>query len=218
MLTSSGFLSGANTLQFVVTNNLGSGPNPSGFRAELSGTRAAAPASVTGLFSTGLDGSGAPLADSASDAHYALVSTPGGAGGTSYVTQQHFPVGGGAWMSDTSTSKWISPHADESVYADAPGSYTYQTTFTITGDATSVKISGQAAGDDQVTAIILNGQTVATNVSSGFSAFSSFTLTTGLVSGVNTVQFVVRNSPYNNPDGTQNNPSGFRCEMTAGTR
>ena len=212
----SGFVAGANTLQFIVSN-LGTSANPTGFRCELKGTQGAAAASVTGLFNTGLDGSGNAVADSASDPHYTLVSAPS-TGGSALVTQQKFPIGGGVWLEDTAVSKWISPHADESAYPDAPGNYTYQTTFTITGDVTTVKINGKVLGDDQVAAIILNGTVVAKNISNSFQKWTQFTLSTGLVSGANTVQFVVYNSPYNNPNGTQNNPSGFRCEMNAGSR
>ncbi len=208
---SRGFVTGTNTLQFVV-NNAGTSTNPSGFRCELTGTRAVTAGSISGLFNTGLDGNNSPTADGANDAHYALISTPGGTSGTSYVTLQKSPISSGLWILDTATSKWISPIADESTNADAPGSYTYQTTFTVSGDATAVKISGMAAGDNTVTAIILNGQTIATNVSSGFQAFSSFTISRGFVTGTNTLQFVVNNA------GTSTNPSGFRCEMTPGLK
>ena len=140
--------------------------------ADLGGTKAVG--SITGLFSTGLDSNGNPLADNAPDAHYALVSTPGGSG-TAYVTQQHWPVTSGVWMPDTAASKWISPSPDESVYTDAPGSYTYQTTFTVNGDPTGVQITCQLAGDDQVTAIVLNGKTIATNLTSDFTDLQAHT-------------------------------------------
>ena len=196
------------TYYYVVSATNGGGESANS--NEVSATPMTAnPGVVTGLFSTGLDGGGNPLADSSADGHYSLVSTPGGAGGAPFVTLQHFPIGNGLWMDDTAASKWISPIADEQKYTDAPGSYTYQTTFTITGDPSTVKVNGRLAGDDQVAAIVLNGQTVATNISNGFQTWSGFTLTTGLQAGTNTVQFVVKNN------GSGPNPTGFRCELTS---
>ena len=204
------FVTGTNTLQFIVING-GTSGNPTGFRCELTGTSggaAPAPGSITGLFNTGLDGNGSPAPDASGEAHYTLASTPSGTGGTPFVTMQKFPIINGAWMLDTNTSKWISPSADESLYTDPAGPYTYQTTFTVTGDPTTVSITGRLAGDDSVTAIILNGQTVATNVAGGFQSWYAFNIASGFKTGTNTLQFVVVNA------GTSSNPSGFRCEMT----
>ena len=200
----SNILTNGTKYYYVVTamNNIG--------ESGASNTVGATPnkSSITNIFNTGIDSSGNAVADSNVDPHYALVSTPSGSAGTAYVTQQHWPIQNGVWLLDTSTSKWVSPYADESQQLDAPGNYTYQTTFTVTGDATAVKITGQLAADNQVTAIILNGVTVASNLVSSYNAWTSFSLTSGFVTGTNTLQFVVYNAS-NSP-----NPSGFRCEMT----
>ncbi len=196
------------TTYYYVVSAVSAGGESAGSN-EASATPSANAGVVTGLFSTGFDGSGKPAADGSGDIHYSLVSTPNGKSGTAYVTLQKLPIGSGLWMLDTATSKWISPVADESTNVDAPGSYTYQTTFTITGDPGTVKINGLTAGDNAVTAIILNGQTVATNVSGGFQSFSSFVLNSGMLSGKNTLQFVLQNG------GPGTNPSGFRCELTS---
>ena len=167
-----------------------------------------ASAALSGLYNTGVDNNNTALADGSSDAHYSLVSTPSGSGAGAYVTDQHWPLQSGVWMADTGTSKWLSPQADESKQTDAVGDYTYQTTFTVTGSVSGVQISGQVLGDDQVSAIILNGVTMATNISNSYSSWSSFSLAHGFVAGTNTLQFVVHNA------GTHSNPTGFRCEMT----
>ena len=172
--------------------------------------------SIAGLFNTGMDSSGNPVADGATDPHYALVSVPGGGSGTAFVTLQKPPIQSGAWMLDTNTSKWISPTADESTQPDPPGDYVYQTTFIVNGGSGGVSITGQVAADNAVTSILLNGVTVATNVSDGFQSFSPFVINSGFVAGTNVLQFIVHNLPYNNPNGTQNNPSGFRCELAGG--
>jgi hypothetical protein len=163
---------------------------------------------VNGLYDTGVDNSGNPLPDSSVDAHYALISKPGGTAGVAYVTEQHWPIQSGIWLLDTTTSKWISPRADERQQLDAPGSYTYQTTFNITGNPASVQITGRLAADNAVTAVILNGVTVATNVSNTYRSWSNFTIASGFTSGANTLQFIVFNG------GSSSNPSGFRVEMT----
>jgi kumamolisin len=179
---------------------------------DLAGTQAAT-GSITGLYNTGIAAGGSVIADSAVEPYFTLTSAPKGIGGTLYITQQHWPIApSGPWMADSSTSKWISPYADESKQIDPAGNYTYQTTFTVTGDPTAVQITGQLAGDNSVTAIILNGKTVATNVSNTFRSWSSFTVASGFVAGTNTLQFVLNNS------GSSPSPSGFRCEMAGSNK
>ena len=166
---------------------------------------------ISGLFNTGLSSSGTVASDSSVDVHWQLTKTPAGASGTAYVTQQKYPIQSGTWLLDTSTSKWISPQANEGATPeDAVGSYTYQTTFTVTGDPTTVKISGQVASDNQITAVILNGVTVVSNLPSSYNGWTSLSLSSGFVSGTNTLQFVVNNT------GAKPNPSGFRAELTGG--
>ena len=207
----SNVLANGTTYYYVVTALNSAGESANSNVASATPTSGVPQATITGLYNTGVDNNGVAVSDSSVDAHYALVSTPSGSG-TAYVTQQHLPIQSGVWLLDTATSKWVSPHADEQQQQEAPGNYTYQTTFTISGDPTTVKITGQVAGDDAVSAIILNGVTVATNVPSAFNAWSAFTLTSGLQSGTNTLKFVVRNG------GTSANPSGFRCEMSGGSK
>jgi len=52
LLISSGFQSGINTLDFIVTNDVQATSNPTGLRVALSGDAGGAP--ITSLYSTGL--------------------------------------------------------------------------------------------------------------------------------------------------------------------
>lgn len=57
--------------------------------------------------------------------------------------------------------------------------------------------------------ILLNGASLGLNVG-GFNAFSpNFTIASGFVAGVNTLDFVVRNDP-----GSGDNPIGLRVEVS----
>ena len=72
-----------------------------------------------------------------------------------------------------------------------------------------MSISGRAAADDGVTAIVLNG-VVLPHSAQGFDHFTPFVITSGFVAGINTLDFVVENGA-----GPTCNPSGLRVEMTA---
>ncbi len=162
---------------------------------------------IVGLFNTGLDDNGVALADSAVDPHYTIALNPSG-GPTAYVTMQIWPIP--PWIYDTTTSKWISPVANESAGSDQPGNYTYKTTFNVIGDPARVFISGFFAADNGINWVKLNGVTVITGNDPSFTSYSSFSINSGFVTGTNTLQFSVHN------DSNSPNPSGFRCEMTPG--
>ena len=201
------------TYYYVVSAVNVSGESANSNEANATPMAPVSPDGITGLFNTGVDNNNAPAADSSSDAHYMITNTPKGGSGNAYVTLPYYPLVPGRWLADSSTSKWISPEAYEAQQTDLPGNYTYQTTFTVTGDPTKVSITGRIMGDDHISAIILNGKTIVSNLSSGYTAWASLNINSGFVSGTNTLQFVV----YNNfnifgPSGAS--PTGFRCEMT----
>ncbi len=193
------------TCYYVVTAT--SSVGESGLSNQASATTLFTP-SLTGLFSTGLDHWGFPLADGLQDAHYTLVSVPSGGAYAPFVTLQKYPIQSPQWLADTAASKWISPTADESLNADLPGTYIYETTFTVSGNPARVGVSGRALADNQVTAIVLNGVTVVGGLPASMNVWSGFTLGSGFVAGTNTLRFIVVN--YNTGGG---NPSGFRCEL-----
>jgi hypothetical protein len=72
--------------------------------------------------------------------------------------------------------------------------------------ATAVLI-GQWATDDAGVDIRINGVSTG-NTAAGFTGWSAFTLSGGFIAGINTLDFIVSNSP-----GDSGNPTGLRVEM-----
>ena len=160
-----------------------------------------------GLFPTGVDNSGNALADGAADPHYTITSGPDGAGSAAKVTlSDRSPIG--PWLSDSATSKWISPQADQSGGPEPPGAYVYRTTFNLTGfDPATVQVTGRMLADDQITDVQLNGKSLGITAS-GFTSWTSLNIGSGFQAGTNTLDFLVTNG------GSSNNPSGLRVELS----
>jgi hypothetical protein len=97
---------------------------------------------ITTLFNTGVDGSGAPLADgTVGDPHYSLISVPSGTTDLLVRTAAGgFPIP--PYIGDDALSAWIGPFNDSSL--DGPvGSYDYETTFSLAGfDPATASITG----------------------------------------------------------------------------
>lgn len=172
-------------------------------------TRASA-APIPGLFNTGVDGVGATLPGGAIDPHYRLVeSADANYPGPYVVVSDVIPAG--YWLPNTSVSKWISPAVDEnypSLGTPHPdGNYRYRLTFDLTGyNPTTAQLSGRWALDNSGS-IYLNGVDVDAGTSS-FESLFDFTIDHGFVEGVNQLDFVVYNYPW---DGA--NPTGLRVEF-----
>jgi hypothetical protein len=134
-------------------------------------------------------------------------------GGTAYVTiDGQFPFG--PWLANSVDSNWISPHPSyaSSSSNDVPGTYTYSTTFDLTGlNPGTASLSFVVAADDEVTDVLLNG--VSQGVAHvGFSGFSGlFTLNSDFIGGINTIAFVTNNA------GSVNTPTGLRVEFSDAT-
>jgi len=159
-------------------------------------------ATITTLYSTGVDASGNPLADGAIDSHYTVN------GGSAYTIGNPGSVG---WVGNTATSSWISnvPNTD-----GGSGPFTYHTTFDLTGlNPNTAQITGQLSADDQAT-IYLNGVDVFDGLPTGSSPWSqleSFSISSGFVAGTNTLDIDVPNNiqtPDDGPTGLQVNLSG----------
>ncbi len=170
-------------------------------------------APITTLFNTGVDAAGTPLANTTAAAHYSLAVTPGGvssvvvAAGTSALTGP-----AGPWKADNTAAAWIGPNSDANL--DGPvGTYDFRTTFDLTGlNPASATITGQWLADNTGTNILLNGvSTSFTSPGTDYNTPSGFTLGSGFVSGLNTIDFIVANvaSPGAGP-----NPVGLRVEMS----
>ena len=155
-------------------------------------------ASITGLVNTGTFASGAQ------DTNYSLNGTSFG-----YVTKDDvWPIG--PWIANTTTSKWITPLANQGASFDpvTKGTYTWSLSFNLAGfDASTASFSGKFAADNSAV-VLLNGHSIGS--ANGFTSFSNFGAASGFNSGLNTLDFVVTN------DGqSTGNPTGLRVEFTA---
>jgi hypothetical protein len=124
-------------------------------------------------------------------------------------------------------SNWIGPSSSGSGlfsdFLDSPAiALTYQTTFTLPADATSVTISGWVAVDNSLDEVLLNGNSVAyasgtslTNLTLGddeeaFTQMNPISFSSNVMAGAgetNTLDFVADNQA-NTPTGIDINISG----------
>jgi hypothetical protein len=162
---------------------------------------------VPGVFGTGVGLDGQPLAAGAADPHYTLIVNPDNTESTVSLVQSNLP---GAWLANSATSKWIGPRTDTAGAAalladdgEGPGTYVYRTQIDLTGfDLATVQIKGGWATDNSGLQIRVNnvGTTPAITLSSPANTFGSLTPFTinvtnapGLIAGVNTIDFVIKN-------------------------
>lgn len=171
---------------------------------------------IPGIFGTGVDVNGQLLADGAVDPHYILAVSADASypGPDAVVVNQAWPIApAGPWVANGPDSRWIAPQANQNQSADpvggvnAEGDYTYQTTLNLTGyDLSKVRLVGELAVDNTVADVLING--LSTGIASqGFEAYIPFTITTGLVAGNNTLDFLMANA------GTAPGPTGLRVNL-----
>ena len=168
--------------------------------------------SISDLFNTGVDGSGAALGDNVDDPHYTLHVDPSGLGDAT-VTDDNFPIP--PWFANNAGSRWIGP-ADATGNKDAygpGGDYTYRTTFTLPPDAdlARVLIEGAWATDNAGLDILINGISTGQQNTVQFSSLTPFSISSGFQIGPNTLDFVVNNA------GTAPSPTGLRVDNLRGT-
>ena len=163
-------------------------------------------AAITGLFNTGTDANNVALVggDGIADSHYAILSsTSAGFAGGAAVTFVN-----PSYVANDGDSRWVSLSAD-----GEPGLNTtvYRTTFNLSGfDASSAQITGLWASDNN-SEILLNG--VATGfvlpaAGVSFNFLHAFTLSSGFVAGLNTLDFRVTDVGP---------PTALRVDSIAGT-
>lgn len=176
---------------------------------------------IPGVFGTGVGANGQLLGDGAVDPHYTLAASadPNFPGPDAYTITNVWPIQSGVWVVNGPSSRWIgaSPAQRQDLdptQGNAPGDYTYQTTFDLTGyDLSRVTVLGSWAVDNSGKDINLNG--VATGITApGFASLASFTLTSGLNAGPNTLDFLIYNDPNINAPDTPN-PCGLRVDLKA---
>jgi hypothetical protein len=174
-----------------------------GLAAALTASQARA-ASITSLYSTGTNAAHGLLPANAPDTHYIMSagSSDGTTGLTPFVVPPGFPIP--PWVANTSTAQWITPKMPEPVN----GAYNYTTTFSLTGLIPgTASITGKLSADDELTGIVLNGVLLPITTPDGsFTSFHNFSITSGFVAGVNTLEFLTMN--------THNVVTGLIVDMT----
>jgi hypothetical protein len=179
-------------------------------------------AAVIGVFSTGVDAAGSVLSGGTlGDPHFTLISAPSGVDPQLKIwsAASGFPVApAGPWLADNTRSRWIGL---DTMFSDGlphsplqGGTYIFRTTLDLTGtSATNAVLNGKWAADN-VGSIVLNGVNtgVSNNTGLAFFALTDFSLNSGFVAGVNTLDFIVTNT-YS-PDSVVYNPVGLRVEFT----
>ncbi|USX24324.1 PEPxxWA-CTERM sorting domain-containing protein [Oxalobacteraceae bacterium OTU3CINTB1] len=165
-------------------------------------------ANINGLFNTGIGANGT------ADAHYTLSAASSDTAIANTVPvityDNQWPIS--PWMTNDSTSKWITPTSNQAQSFDAwsAGTYTYSLSFDLSGyKAGSAGFSARMAADNSVV-VLLNNQQISS--ASGFMGWSDFASNGGFVDGVNKLDFVVTNWAQNS-----GNPTGLRVEFTNST-
>ncbi len=185
------------------SNGVGVAPEPVSIVIDL-------PQANVEIFNTGVDAAGGLLAPGSVDPHYQLTVSADATmpGPAAYVAN---PIPTGYWLANGPASQWIAPAVDQSfpnppATCNAAGNYTYRTKFDLTGfSLPSVVLNGNWAADNSGISILLNGNATGAPGAGGYGAFSAFTLSTGFVSGINTLDFVINDSGC---------PSGLRVELS----
>ncbi len=142
-------------------------------------------AAIVGLFNTGTDAAGLAIVggNGVADPHYVIQSsTSAGFAGQQAVTFQC------CYVANDANSRWISLNA-----SGGPGGNTsvYRTTFSLAGlNPATAAISG-SWGADNVGTIFLNGVNTGITITNVFSSLVGFSITSGFVAGINTLDFRV---------------------------
>jgi len=163
------------------------------------------------IANTGVGSTGTLLAPGSSDPLYPLTGSPTGSASSYVVDPDHLIGPPGPWVADSAASEWIGPVADQSNYT-TQGIFDYRMTFSLTGlnPATAI-VEGNWSSDNQGV-IELNGHPTGNSLGfEEFGVFSPFSITTGFVSGTNTLDFIVTNSPGGS---ITSNPTGLNVEFT----
>ena len=169
---------------------------------------------IAGVCSTGFTNSTcttlAGTTGSSHDGNFSLVSTPSSSTPTSpFVTETgQFPfTGTPSWVADSSVSEWISPKGAETS-SDGSGNYVYTESFTLGSalDPATASIIGQWTTDNsgfiELNGVQIGNGTIAPGTLQAFASFTSFSITSGFHTGLNTLTFVVNNNTNGTPDVT----------------
>ncbi len=170
-------------------------------------TSSAAPVLVlnklAGGFATGIAANGTLVTGGGTDPHYTLITNPNNQASTTALVESPIP---GVWLANSATSSWIGPVANTSLAAaqntdagEGPGTYVYRTQIDLTGQdsiLSTIRLVGSWTSDNRGMAIRVNGVAsgVADPSEGHFSTLRQFVINSGLIAGVNNIDFVVTNT------------------------
>ncbi|MEO6222222.1 MAG: hypothetical protein ABIP90_03160 [Vicinamibacterales bacterium] len=157
------------------------------------------------VHNTGVNSSDVLVSPGAQTAYWTLLSAPPSASET--VGQNAFRYYTGSYAADSATSAWVSMAASGNASVD--GVYVYQLMVDLTGvnPATAV-ITGQFGTDNDGFIRVNGGPNAATQGFSGFGTLTNFTLNSGFVAGMNSIQVGANNG---------GNPTAFRVQFLSAT-
>jgi hypothetical protein len=173
------------------------------FCALLSVTLASA-GTIT-VHNTGVDSSDAVVAPGAAAAFWRLLLPPAGA--SEVVGSGTSRVYNGSYYAPESVSAWVSANASGNTSAN--GYYIYALTVNLAGlDPGSASITGTFGTDNDGFVRLNGGPNVATTCFACFFQSTAFTISSGFVPGLNTIELGVNSA---------GNPTAFRVEFSSAT-
>lgn len=151
------------------------------------------------IYGTGVDDARVLLPGASVDPHYRLVASDDidFPGPLAIVFNEGVPVT--SYVPNGPASKWIGPRLNTNAFpGNVAGTYVYRHEFVIdTTDPAGTALVGRWGSDNDGFDIRLNGVSLGIRrlVERAFDTLAPFTISTGLVSGLNTIEFVVSNRP-----------------------
>lgn len=181
---------------------------------------AAVPAALVTTANTGVN----PGVEGGADSSWIVLETSAAAYTTAGYSAGLFPFDHYWLLANDSTSRWISPQPSYLPGGDAPGNWTFQTTFNLSGYLpNTAALTFRFAADDWVVDVLVNGESTRPLYTYGTASMTSFSQYyvldnsrgIGFQSGINTLQFIVGNAFFH--EEINCNPVSLRVEwsMTA---
>lgn len=153
---------------------------------------------IPSLRNTGIGADGLPLAAGTIEPFWAFQINSDSGSADVFVANEGWPIQAGVWMGNDATSKWVGPRASVGDADIATGTYSYRTTFNLSGrDTNTVQITGRWATDNTGVAVYVNGATVPVPLSGAFNAWTGFTITSDdveFLAEFNTIDFEMINA------------------------
>ncbi len=162
------------------------------------------------LYNTGVNNSGGLLGNATIDPHYTLISAPSPYT-SAFTGNGTDTLGSNPYLDDGPNSRWINPSGWMGEWLPA-GNYLYRTTFNLTGFVpSSASLSLKIASDNSCKVFFNGADTGIATTTNGFTSFAAFSINSGFLSGLNTLDFLLNNAVDLSVGNF--NPTGLRVEL-----